>query len=101
MAMNKRRPSNRWRRLRPRKEDTETTRQYTLDDHRTLAKAPANGGGVIRPNTGDLHVPYNLEDMTEGKQTKSPPKIVLTIVIIALTFISIITYFVAHMPQKD
>lgn len=98
--MNKRKPNGRWKRLRPRKEDTETTRHYTPADHRALVKTPANGAGLIRPNTGDLHVPSNLEELTEGKQVAGLPGIVLVILVLWLIFISVITYFVSQMPQK-
>jgi hypothetical protein len=90
-----------WRRLRGRRDDPDTTKQYTPQDVHALLSKEGNGLGIIRPNTGDLHLPSNLEAIGEGEQTNSPPRIMIVIITLALIFIAIITYFVSQMPTKD
>ena len=103
MAMKKRPRNQKWRRLRARRDDPETTRQYTPQDYKALTAEPQhrNGEGVLRPDTGDLHLPAGLDDVGEGQRGKDSPKVIIVITILALIFISIITYFVSQMPKKD
>ena len=56
-------------------------------------------GGVMRPDTGALRVPTDLEDENVGSSIL-PNKVVLVITLLALLFIAIIAWFVAHMPPK-
>jgi len=90
-----------WKRLRGRRDDPDTTKQYTPDDVHALVAKQGNGSGIIRPNTADLHMPANIEAIGEGEQTKSPARVMLVIVTLALIFISIVTYFISQMPNKD
>ena len=93
--------NKRWRRLRDGRDDPDTTKQYTPQDVQALVAKQGNGSGIIRPNTNDLHLPADIEAIGEGEQTNSPPRVMLVIVMLALIFISIITYFVSQMPNKD
>ena len=55
--------------------------------------------GVMRPDTGALGVPSDLND--EDKSTSLlPNKVVLVITLLALLFIAIIAWFVSRMPAK-
>ena len=87
------------RRLRRRRDDPEKTRAYTPGEIHRLAHENTNNAGIIRPDTGDLHLPSGLDDIGEGQQTDHPSRIVLIIVVIALFWIGIITYFVSQMPD--
>ena len=87
--------------MRGRRDDPDATRQYTPQDVHALAAKQGNGSGIIRPNTGDLHLPSDIEAIGEGQQTNSPPRVMLVIVILVLIFISVITYFISQMPNKD
>ena len=55
--------------------------------------------GVMRPDTGALRVPTDLEEEDTGSSIL-PNKVVLVITLLALLFIAIIAWFVAHMPPK-
>ena len=90
-----------WNRLRRRPDDRETTKLYTDQDILSLSHSQNNGSGIMRPNTGDLHMPANLEETRDGQKTNSLPRVLLVIIMLALIFISIISYFVAQMPKKD
>jgi len=61
-------------------------------------KAPAVNG-IIRPDTGALRVPSDLTDEDKSASIL-PNNVVLVIALLALLFIAIITWFVAHMPAK-
>jgi hypothetical protein len=63
---------------------------------KTEESPPARG--LIRPETGTLRLPSDLE---ETQTSVPPPRIVLVIVVFWLLFIAIITWFVAHMPPKN
>ena len=91
----------RWRRLRERRDDPDTTKQYTPQDVHILLHQQENGSGIIRPNTNDLRIPSDIEAIGEGGQTDGPPRVLIVIVMLALIFISIIAYFVSQMPPKD
>ena len=61
--------------------------------------SPPKTNGVMRPDTGALTVPSDLND--EGKSSSIlPNKVVLVITLLALLFIAIIAWFVTHMPPK-
>ncbi len=87
------------RRLRRRQDDPEKTRAYTPGEIHRLAHETTNNAGVIRPDTGPLSLPSGLDDIGEGKQSDNPAGVVLVIVILALIWIAIITYFVIRMPD--
>jgi hypothetical protein len=105
MALKRRNKSAKGRRLgkRLRKpcDDTETTRLYSSDDKQTLGIEGRNGGGVLRANTEHLNLPTNIDNIGDGPSLRGINWVVMVIVGAALTFISIITYFVAQMPKKD
>ena len=54
--------------------------------------------GVMRPDTGTLRLPSDLEEETHDSLL--PDGVVLVIVLFWLLFIAIIAWFVAHMPPK-
>ena len=87
------------RRLRRRSDDPEKTRAYTPGEIHRLAHETENNAGVIRPDTGQLNLPSGLDDIGEGQQSNKPAGVVLVIVMLALVWIAIITYFVARMPD--
>ena len=87
--------------MRKRGDDPDTTKQYTPQDVQALLTKQQNGSGIIRPDTGDLHLPANLDAIGEGDQTDSPYRVMFVIITLAVIFIAIITYFVAQMPKKD
>jgi hypothetical protein len=91
----------RWRRLRGRRDDPDTTTQYTPQDVQAIAARAGNGSGIIRPETGDLHLPADIEAIGEGEQTDSPPRILFLIITLAFIFIAVVTYFISKMPVKD
>ena len=68
---------------------------------RTAAKSESSPKieGVMRPDTGALRVPADLEEEDAGSSIL-PNKVVLVITLLALLFITIIAWFVAHMPAK-
>jgi hypothetical protein len=66
------------------------------------APAPhSNGAGIIRPDTGALKLPLNYDDLGAQESSPSSINIVLVIVILAITFITIIAYFVSQMAEKS
>jgi hypothetical protein len=95
------RSNERWKRLRARGDDQDTTKQYTPEDVQSLLAKQGNGSGIIRPDAGELHLPANLDAIGEGEQTDSPYRVMFVIITLALIFIAIVTYFVARMPNKD
>lgn len=90
-----------WNRLRRHQDDTETTTQYTEQEIHSLAHNQSRVAGIIRPNTGDLHMPSGFVETGDGQQTNRLPRVILVIITLALIFIAIITYFVAQMPPKN
>jgi hypothetical protein len=99
--MNKPKTEKGWHRLRRRQDDSDKTQIYTEQDIESLSRSQGNGLGIIRPDTGDLHMPSNLEVSGDRQHSNSPPRVMLVIVTFALFFIAIITYFVMQMPKKD
>jgi len=90
-----------WYRLRRRQNDAETTKQYSEQDLQNLVHHQGTAAGIIRPETGNLHMPSGLAESGEGRQANTPPKVMLIIITLALLFIAIITYFVSQMPPKN
>jgi len=88
------------RRLRRRRDDPEKTRTYTPGELHRLAHENTNHAGIIRPDTGDLSLPSGLDSIGEGRRTEHPARVVLVIVVLALIWIAVITYFVARMPDS-
>jgi hypothetical protein len=89
-----------WRRLRPRRDELETTKVYTEEEIQSLAHSQKHGSGIIRLNTGDLHLPKGLEEPAGSGKIDSATKVMLVIITLAVLFICIITYFVNQMPNK-
>ena len=87
------------RRLRRRRDDPEKTRAYTPGEIHHLAHEHTNNVGIMRPDTGNLNLPSGLDDIGEGQRPDHPSRIVLVIVVIAMFWIGIITYFVSQMPD--
>ena len=90
-----------WRRLRTKRDDTETTRQYTQSELEAMSHSSGNGNGILRLGTGELTLPPGIESIDESQPSKSPPRVMLVIVTLALLFIAVIAYFVSQMPKKD
>jgi hypothetical protein len=101
MKQHEQRKHKGWKRLRRPQNGTETTRQYTAQEIHSLAHTQSRVAGIIRPSTGDLHMPTGLVESEDGQQTNSPPRVMLVIITLALIFIAIITYLVSQMPKKD
>jgi hypothetical protein len=101
MALKKRLRNQKWRRLRKRRDDPEMTRPYTPQDEMSLITERVNGAGILRSNSRDVIVKNNLESLGEGDQSSHPHRVMLAIVLLALTFILIVAYFVAKMPVKQ
>ena len=101
MKQNKQRKHKGWKRLRRSQSETETTKQYTEQEIHSISRSPSNAAGIIRPNTGDLHMPSDLAEPGYGQQTNAPPRVMLVIITLALIFIAIIAYLVSQMPKKD
>lgn len=89
-----------WRRLRRKPSEVETTKFYTDAELEAMADEPGNHSGVMRLHTAELRLPKSLEEPEDGKKTDSAFAVMLVIIIFMLTFIAIITYFVAQMPDK-
>jgi hypothetical protein len=90
-----------WSRLRRPQHETEITRKYTAQETLEVARSPSNAAGIIRPDTGELHVPSGFAETGGGQQTTGLPRVVLVVLTLALIFIAIITYFVAQMPPRN
>ncbi len=71
-----------------------TTPQVPNESH-------SNDSGIIRPNTGLLHLPSGLTESSERQRFQLPGRVMLIIVSLALIFIIVIAWFVAHEPPKD
>lgn len=99
--MKKGRFDGKFLRLRKQADDTETTRHYTPQDEQSLVMESANRAGIIRPNTGAFRLPADLNELGSEKSNGQPARIVYVIIGLALTFIAIITWFVAQMPDKQ
>ena len=87
-----------WYRLRRPQNAPETTKQITPGEIERLAHSKRDG--VIRPDTGDLHLSVDSIENGGEKRVNAPPRVMLVIITLALIFIAIITYFVSQMPPK-
>ncbi|MEK6304451.1 MAG: hypothetical protein AABO41_27495 [Acidobacteriota bacterium] len=101
MKQDKKRKHTGWTRLRRPQDDAETTKQYTEEEVQSLSHYQSNHAGIIRPDTGDLHMPSDFVETGDGEQTKAPPRVMLVIITLALIFIAIIAYLVSQMPNKE
>jgi hypothetical protein len=88
-----------WYRLRRPQNGPESTDQGTAAQVQSLAQTK-QAAGIIRPDTGDLHVPLDLVGRGDGKQTNALPRVMLVIITLASIFIAIIAYLVSQMPPK-
>lgn len=101
MKQHKNRKHRRWNRLRKPQGDAEMTTHHSEQEILSLARDQSSGAGIIRPDTGDLHMPSGFTEPGYGHGTNSPPRVMLVIITLALVFIAIITYFVTQMPPKN
>ena len=62
-------------------------------------ESPPKANGLMRPDTGALSVPSDLNDEDKSRSIL-PNTVVMVITLLALLFIAVITWFVAHMPPK-
>ncbi len=60
-----------------------------------------HSSGIIRPSTGMLHLPAGLTESSERQSFQLPGRVMLIITGLALVFIIIIAWFVAHEPAKE
>ena len=88
-----------WYRLRRPQNGPGTTTKSSAKEIHGLAPARRDAG-IIRPDTGDLHLSAELIENGGRKEADSPPRVMLVIITLALIFIAIITYFVSQMPPK-
>lgn len=67
------------------------------------APAPAQkqNSGIIRPNTGMLKLPSSLTESNERQTFQLPGRVMLIITGLAIVFIIVIAWFVAHEPSKE
>ena len=89
-----------WNRLRKHQNDAATT-QSSMEVIHSLAHAQIKSAGIIRPDTGELHMPSGLAETGDGQRTNAPPVVMLVIITLALIFLAFITYLVSQMPKKD
>jgi hypothetical protein len=61
----------------------------------------AKQGGIIRAGAVESHVSSRLNEIEDKAMAVDPTKIVVSIVIIALIFIAVITWFIAVTPTKQ
>jgi hypothetical protein len=101
MKQNKRRKHRGWKRLRRSQDETEKTGRYTEQQILSVSRNRTNNAGIIRPETGDLHLPSDLSEPGYGQQASGPPRVMLVIITLSLIFIAIIAYLVSQMPKKD
>ena len=87
-----------WYRLRRPQNGPTTLREYTAEDVHSIAHSHERVAGIIRPDTGDLHLSPDL--VRDGRQTNPPPRVFFVIIVLALIFIAVMTYFVSQMPPK-
>jgi hypothetical protein len=78
-----------------------TTEPTRLTLEQAAASSSANqgdGAGILRPQTGDPHLPSGLSEPKRRIWSERPSGVVLTIVGWALIWIVIVAYFVSQMP---
>ena len=62
-------------------------------------ETPPAANGIIRPDTGRLGMPSDLNGERQGGSLL-PDRVVLVITLLALLFIATIAWFVSKMPPK-
>ena len=71
----------------------------------TTPQAPAQeqkqNSGILRPNTGMLRLPSGLTESSERQASQLPGRVMLIIISLAIVFIIVIAWFVAHEPPKE
>lgn len=72
-----------------------------LTTPQTPAESRNTNSGIIRPNTGMLRLPSGLTESNAGQSFQRPGRAMLIIVGLALIFIILIAWFVAHEPPKE
>jgi hypothetical protein len=88
-----------WKRLR-RRQDVKSGMGHTEREPQPVSPKQANNAGVIRPDTV-LHLSSDLREAGDGQQASGPPRVMLVIITLALTFIAIIAYMVSQMPKRE
>ena len=99
MAMKRSRIDKSLRRLRRRRDDPEKTRAYTPGEIHRLAHETTNSVGIMRPDTGRLEPPLRHRQHRRRSTDGPPVAGSLIIVVIAMFWIGLITYFVSQMPD--
>ena len=66
---------------------------------RARRETPPSVNGIMRPDTGALRMPSDLND-EDRSRSLLPNNVVLVITLLALLFIAIIAWFVSRMPAK-
>ncbi|HWQ35729.1 MAG TPA: hypothetical protein VNQ79_22990 [Blastocatellia bacterium] len=74
---------------------TRLTRRLSPPDHRQNEQAQ-NTDGIIRPRTGRLHLSSDLIESGGGMSDEGANKVVIVVVALALIFIGLIAWFIAH-----
>jgi hypothetical protein len=59
-----------------------------------------NGAGVMRPETGSLNLPAGLIESDDRPLFSPPGRVMMIITVLALIYIAIMTWFIAHMPEE-
>ncbi len=59
-----------------------------------------NRVGIKRPDDGDVRVLSDLVEEDESRVSLLPDRVVMVIVVLALAWILILSFFVARMPAK-
>lgn len=61
----------------------------------------AKQGGILRDDITELNLPASLSNIEDKAMAVDPTKIVLVIVVFALIFIALITWFIANEPPRQ
>lgn len=72
-----------------------------LTTPQTPTEVRHTNSGIIRPNTGLLHLPSGLTESPDRQRFQLPGRVMLIITGLALIFIIVIAWFVAHEPPKE
>jgi hypothetical protein len=78
------------------------TTRLTATQESSASDAQRNHrAGIIRPNTGMLRLPADLAEPAERPLSARPGPVVAVIIGLALAFIALITWFVAHERPSE